>query len=515
MPAILPAFNFPPDPELERHFLPYQLAWIHDDSPLRLAEKSVRIGWTYADAFKNVRKRLLHPRRDYLFTTKDYPTALEYVRTCDRFASLFKMARSILSRGEVILKVPAPPGSGLGITGEIKVGMIRFDNGSRILAFSSNPNALRAFGGDVGMDEFAFHPEAEALWAAAAGRVTWGFDLGVWSSCHGEETLFQSFAREARTAAGRWSYYRVTLEDAIELGLVEKINRRRACPVSRDGFLEECRRRARLPEVFEQEYLCQPRGGLEGMVPWAVLAGCQADYELERWHLEAAGVEGQFGAWQPGRSPERERRIQDALGCRFARLFASPGPHRIGFDVAASGSGDLAALYVDQEDRGLWLRGLFTCRTQDWHFLKTVLATFLQRLPAATAAGDETGLGRQICWEAAREFPGRFQPVNFRSEKPALGFALMHQLSLGEKHFPRAHPDIAADFFSLQKTWRGGHWVFTESANSLNPASHGDIAWSGALSTRAAGLAAPPGRPRILENRPPRAQARRERSAMG
>jgi len=40
-----------------------------------LAEKSVRIGWTYADAFKNVRKRLHFPNRDYLFATKDYQSA--------------------------------------------------------------------------------------------------------------------------------------------------------------------------------------------------------------------------------------------------------------------------------------------------------------------------------------------------------------------------------------------------------------------------------------------------------
>ena len=46
-----------------------------------LAEKSVRIGWTFADALKNVRKRLLHKNRDYLFATKDEASAVEYMRT--------------------------------------------------------------------------------------------------------------------------------------------------------------------------------------------------------------------------------------------------------------------------------------------------------------------------------------------------------------------------------------------------------------------------------------------------
>ena len=59
---------------------------------------------------------------------------------------------------------------------------------------------------------------------------------------------------------------------------------------------------------------------------------------------------------------------------------------RASFDVAASGQRDLATIYVD-EARGneLWLRGLFTCRTEDWHFLKTVLFHFLQRLPSVQA----------------------------------------------------------------------------------------------------------------------------------
>ena len=71
-----------------RYFLPYQLRWIRDDSMLRLAEKSVRIGWTFCDAFKNVRKRLHHQKRDYLFTTKDQATSLEYVKQCEQFAEI-------------------------------------------------------------------------------------------------------------------------------------------------------------------------------------------------------------------------------------------------------------------------------------------------------------------------------------------------------------------------------------------------------------------------------------------
>jgi len=95
------------------------------------------------------------------------------------------------------------------------------------------------------------------------------------------------------------------------------------------------------------------------------------------------------------------------------------------------------------------------------------------------------GLGQQICWEAAKQYSGRFFSVNFTSKKQDLGFALMNQLSAAEKCFPRGEPDIAADYLALRKTFVGSKWVFSEGRNSYNPASHCDIAWAGALATHA------------------------------
>jgi phage FluMu gp28-like protein len=133
----------------------------------------------------------------------------------------------------------------------------------------------------------------------------------------------------------------------------------------------------------------------------------------------------------------------------------------------------------------LHLRALFTCRTEDWHFLKTVLFYFLEKLKSVQGAGDESGLGRQICWEAAAQFSSRFLKVNLGAKKHDLGMALMNQLSNSEKHFPKNQPDIAADFFALRKSYTGTRWIFTEGRNTLNANSHCDIAWAAALSSHA------------------------------
>jgi phage FluMu gp28-like protein len=146
-------------------------------------------------------------------------------------------------------------------------------------------------------------------------------------------------------------------------------------------------------------------------------------------------------------------------------------------------------MYIDQvRGRDLWLRGLLTCRTDDWHFLTTVLFCFMRELQSVQAAGDESGLGRQICWEAADAYASRFTKVNFRSKKHDLGFALMNQLSGGEKHFPAGEADVAGDYFALRKLHVGNKWIFTEGRNTYNPASHCDIAWAGALASHAHGL---------------------------
>src|SRR3954471_655593 len=105
---LLRSFKLDSTSRLSRHFMPHQIQWIQAEKAIHaqgrqaiaLAEKSVRIGWTYADAFKNVRKRLEFKDRDYLFATKDYASAIEYVRQCYKFAEVFNLTRTVKMHGE-------------------------------------------------------------------------------------------------------------------------------------------------------------------------------------------------------------------------------------------------------------------------------------------------------------------------------------------------------------------------------------------------------------------------------
>jgi phage FluMu gp28-like protein len=261
--------------------------------------------------------------------------------------------------------------------------------------------------------------------------------------------------------------------------------------------------------------MCNPVPGGASIVDWAAIERCRSDYEIERVHLEAHDITRLFGDFSPHLQSSRQSKIEGYLREKFPALLSSSSSSsnsshasrithhsdsessfknqkskiknlRLGFDIAASGQGDLSVIYIDEARADdLWLRALLTCRTEDWDFIKTILFFFLGNLSRLQAAGDESGLGRQICWEAAHQHSYKFTRVNFAAKKQDLGFALMNQLSVAEKHFPKDQPDIAADFFALRKTFTGTKWVFTEGRNNNNPNSHCDIAWAAALATYA------------------------------
>lgn len=491
---ILPAVNIDSAKAQSSYFLPYQLAWIHDTSRMMLAEKSVRIGWTYCDAFRNVTRRIQRANRDYLFQTKDQASSVEYLKTCMKFVGIFNLTKSVLSHGEETIKVPSIGADGKPYQEEVKFGVIKFDNGSRIIAFSSNPYAMAVFEGDVGLDEFAKHQNAEKLWETAQGRITWGYDLGAWSAHDGTDTLFYQFSREAAQGKGGWSHYRVTMEDAVASGIVEKVNASRGTNFTREQFIADAKTRARLPEIYEQSYNCNPMGSTSSIVGWNALVACQRKYSPPRAHFEARQIVEMFGAYRKEEAKSRSAKIVAHIKSTFAELFTDARHHALGFDVAASGDGDMACIYTDVK-RGdeRVLSGLFTCRTDDWDFLQTVLYCFLRETPSVYGCGDETGLGRQICWNAAQEFRGKFEGVNFSSKKHEMGALLMGQLASSEKIIPTdgtgagdIYGDIAQDYFAMRKITQGGRLVFTEGKNVLNPNSHCDIAWAGALASEAA-----------------------------
>lgn len=244
------------------YFLAYQVAWLNDDSRLKIAEKSRRIGWTYTQAYEDVRDAAKEGGMDVWFSSADLTAAREYIRYVQMWARILNVVATDL--GEVVLE-----GSG---ESAIKAFVVAFANGKRITALSSNPKGFRSKGGKVVLDEFAFHEDADELWRAAAPSVLWGYPIRVFSSHNGKDCRFYQMVQEAQQADSKWTLHSVTIVDAIRDGLVERIMNldRPATAAEVEAFLAECRAIAGDDETFQQEFMCNPLDGTAAYISHAL-----------------------------------------------------------------------------------------------------------------------------------------------------------------------------------------------------------------------------------------------------
>ena len=61
------------------YFLPYQQAWIDDPAGTAIVEKSRRIGFTYAESYRSVERRV-RLATDHLFASRTKETSAEFIR---------------------------------------------------------------------------------------------------------------------------------------------------------------------------------------------------------------------------------------------------------------------------------------------------------------------------------------------------------------------------------------------------------------------------------------------------
>ena len=127
-------------------FLKYQKKWLQDTSMVKIAAKSRRIGFTWIQAFEDVKDALTLKIRgkyvDVWFTSADLSAAKEYINYCKFWAKSTNAAFQDL--GNIVIDEEK----------DIKALSLEFKNGARINAISSNPSAFRSKGGKVVIDEF-------------------------------------------------------------------------------------------------------------------------------------------------------------------------------------------------------------------------------------------------------------------------------------------------------------------------------------------------------------------------
>jgi phage FluMu gp28-like protein len=264
--------------------LPYQTAWILDNSRYRLWDKSRRIGATYAESYRAVRDRNLNPNApDYWFSSADESSAFEFAEYCRKWCDMFEAVHEQLT--EIYDDIIDTP-DGKKIVKRNNY-VIRFPNGKRINCMTSNPRRFRSKGGDVVLDEFDWHDDPEEMYAAAESCLLWGGTLSILTTRSFEGSLFDRLVIEAKKVlsgeldpkkdiALPWSYHYVPITVAVEQGLAEKIYKLdRIDQEARAKFIHECRARARSQDKFNREYMCIPSTEATTLIPYDLYYSCQ------------------------------------------------------------------------------------------------------------------------------------------------------------------------------------------------------------------------------------------------
>ena len=200
--------------------LPYQQAWLADQSPLKIGEKSRRIGLTWAEAADNVliaASDRADGGQNVYYIGYNMDMAIEYVEACGMWARVFDKAAGAVEEGEEIFKDENDAEQ------RIKTYTIKFPSGFRIVALSSRPANLRGKQGVVIIDEAAFHDRLDELIKAAIALLIWGGRVRIISTHDGEDNPFNELVQEVRAGKRAGTVHRTTFKEAVSQGLYERV----------------------------------------------------------------------------------------------------------------------------------------------------------------------------------------------------------------------------------------------------------------------------------------------------
>ena len=196
--------------------LPYQQEWVADESPLKVAEKSRRIGLTWAEAadvalVASTDRSAGGQNIYYVGYNKDM--TVEFIQAVAMWAKAYDLAaaeieESIWEDGDK----------------QIQTFIVRFPkSGLRVEALTSRPSNLRGRQGILVLDEAAFHDDLDELIKAAMAFLIWGGKVRIISTHDGEDNPFNVLIQEIRAGKRKGTVHRITFNEAVEQGLYKRV----------------------------------------------------------------------------------------------------------------------------------------------------------------------------------------------------------------------------------------------------------------------------------------------------
>jgi phage FluMu gp28-like protein len=345
---------------------------------------------------------------------------------------------------------------------ECGAGAVTFANGRAVRVLSSSVDAQAGKRGTRILDEFALHADPRRLFAIALPGITWGGRVEVLSTHRGAGNYFNELVREAREGDNPKgvSLHRVTLQDAVEQGLLARLKAKWPLDDPRQaldeaGYLDLMRRSCPDEESWLEEFCCVPADDAGSFLPLELIRRAEMEAsERAAWEMPLAALRRAEGGLYLGVDVGRERDLtvfwlvevigERALTRRLVTLDRAP--------------------FAEQEARLYELLALPNLRR---------------------CCIDATGIGRQFAERAAVRFGARrVEGLSLTAAlKEELAYPLRAALENGALGLPPVEC-VRADLRAVRREGSGGGGLrFTAERGRYG---HADRFWALALALRAA-----------------------------
>lgn len=459
--------------------MPAYVLRLHDD------RSSVRLLWwarsclkTTAVAREVVTKRLTgEVSRDAIYCTVNEANGDEFLRAVKRDLDLLGHLSEILWGTEKI--------DGL----DVRVGYVEFPlvRGAgvrpRVKAISSSATAFRGLRGDIIIDELGFVTNLDDVMTAAAGCASLGATLTMMTSGVTEgsvaDKLVEMGVRRRGAAAKSTdmpvSLHTVTIDQAIEEGVVEYLRHVTGMTLDRAAWRAHCRTFYRTEQAWLEETGCVKKKRTESMYLPPTLT--------ERLLRDADGGVCTSGVGLLATVAQTVKKLQPTA------LFS-------GYDVARKNH--LSVVWVWGRC-GVLLRtmGVLRMRDVEYHLQHAALAQ-LMRADFDGAGSvrrlcvDASGLGGQLAEDLERAFRARVEGITMTASiKDVLMSGLRKHAEAETMTLPggTSGEEIVSDFASIRaEMTAAGNVRYVAEETDLG---HADHAWGAALGVYAAETARP------------------------
>jgi phage FluMu gp28-like protein len=404
--------------------------------------KATQIGISTATAGWAIFKRCLRiPNHLVILLSRSERQSLELARRCKGLIDAFEGVKADLYEGRQFQLT------------EKKQHEIAFPNGSRIIALAANPDTARGYTGDIVLDEFAFHKDADEIFKAAYGRMTNpGYQMRVVSTPNGAQGKFFELAKQmtldggfrpprqpVKLAAHSWNGHWVDVHLAVEEGF----------PVDVQALRAGCDE-----ATWAQEYNCN---FLAGGSQWIT------------WDLFSANIEPSLAVDD---NPQGTGRYA-------------------GWDIARNR--DLSVVWFDQLVGDVTVtRGLLVMAKMPTPEQTELVAKIMPRVHRLCI--DRTGMGIPIFETMERIFPGQVEGVTFTQQsKEIMATETKRRLEerkcrLPETVIVNGRPDdqiVWQNFRNVRKTTTTLGQVRFDAARDEKH-GHSDVWWAKCLAEAAA-----------------------------